>query len=86
MVGSILGYMRTKVSFCMVLVGLGSPFYSEPVSILLAGVIHSIVQKRWGKTFFCCKHVEPRPTMGISWRIIYIQYNCFFDANPRCRV
>lgn len=44
MVGSILGYMRTKVSFWLVLVGLGSPFYSELVSILVAGVIHSIVQ------------------------------------------
>ena len=46
MVGSILGYGRTKVSFWLVLVGLGSPFYSELVSILLAGVIHSIEQKR----------------------------------------
>lgn len=42
--------MRTKVSFCLVLVGLDSPFYSELVFILLDGVIHSTVQKRWGET------------------------------------
>ena len=42
MVGSILGCRRAKVSFWLVLVGLGPPFYSELASILLAGVIHFV--------------------------------------------
>ena len=46
MVRPFLGYRSTKASFWLVLVGLGSPFYSELVSILLAGVIHSIEPKR----------------------------------------
>ena len=61
MVGSILGYMRrAKVSFCLVLVCLGSPFYSELVSIFVAGVIHLyILQKRWGKQFDFYKMWSP---------------------------
>ena len=46
MVRPFLGYRSTKVSFWLVLVGLGSPSYSELVSILLAGVIHSMEQER----------------------------------------
>ena len=32
-VGSILGHMPAKVRFCLALVGLDSPFYSELVFI-----------------------------------------------------
>ena len=46
MVRPFLGYRSTKVSFWLALVGLGSPFYSVLVSILLGGVIHTIEQKR----------------------------------------
>ena len=83
LVRPFLGYRSTKTSFWLVLVGLGSPFYSELVSILLAGVIHSIEQKRWGKPFYYYKMVSPdRPwefQRGLYIYIYYVLY-CTFSS------
>ena len=59
MVRPFLGYRSIKTLFWLVLVGLGSPFYSELVSILLVGIIHFIEQKRWGTPFYYYKMVSP---------------------------
>ena len=76
MVRPFLGYRSTKTSFWLVLVGLGSPFYSELVSILLAGVIHSLEQKRWGKPFYYYKMVSPDWPWEFQRGYLYVSSCC----------